>query len=188
MDFSIDDLKKFLEAIDPLFTPIAVTYVGYLVSRTMAEQSRKWSENDRLIGKRVDIYEKMAPLLNHIFCYVHDVGDYKETTPQNIVADKRECDRLIHTYQAIWPDDTLASYKDFIEGCFATYQGVGTPAKIRTRKEHKVVAAQNHYGKWEDGWEIFITEECDPEISAKYKVLSLKFARDIQFITPSGKR
>jgi hypothetical protein len=120
-------------------TPILVVIVGYIVQRTLTDQARQQQLRDRLVEKRRDIYEKIAEDLNKIYCYISDVGGFNQENLDSIIAAKWKADRLMLVYKAIWPEDTLKAYLEFIDSVFKHYSGgVGKSAKIRTKRDEKL--------------------------------------------------
>lgn len=165
-----------------ILTPISLAIIGYFINKTLAEQGRQWKENDILLAKRMEIYSKMATPLNQIYCYVQDVGDYKEQQPKDVIENKRVCDRAFHTYRPIWSEETINSYKEFMRSAFKMFSGSGVDAKIRTVSTEKKAAAKvGATTRWLPEWDNQITEERDTEHHKKYVALMNAISQDLRF-------
>jgi hypothetical protein len=53
--------------------------------------------NQKVIEKRIDVYDKLAPMLNDLYCYFYYVGNWKELTPIRIIETKRKLDKTFYT-------------------------------------------------------------------------------------------
>lgn len=172
------ELAKLLVSI---LTPLAIVAVGYFIQRAMANQSQSWKRLDRLVDKRVDVYEKIAEDLNRIHCYVLDIGGFKQETPETILAAKRNVDRQMFIYRAIWPPETFAAFLRFIESSFEHFQGIGRDAKIRTTFVEKKTAYERKGETWPAGWDEWFTKERDVEHKRKHDELIERIADDLNF-------
>jgi hypothetical protein len=168
--------------IASFLTPITIALVGYFIQRTLAEQNRRWQVQERLADKRAEIYEKIAEDLNKIYCYVRDVGGFKLETPEAILVAKRNVDRNMFAYQAIWPEETFKSFKAYMDSAFATFQGVGVDAKIRTRTMEKRAAREKRGEDWPAAWNERFTEKTDVEHESKYQALMNLISRDLMYL------
>src|SRR4051812_5961528 len=89
---SLEIAKLIVAAI----TPIALACIGVYIHRlTKRFEHAQW-RNQKLIEKRLAIYDDLAPLLNDNFCYFTYVGNWKERKPVEIIASKRNIDKKIH--------------------------------------------------------------------------------------------
>jgi hypothetical protein len=76
-----------------LLTPIAVVAIGYFLNaRLRSIEERRWL-NQKVIEKRLALFESMAPKLNDLLCYFTYVGHWKELQPPRIIGLKREPDK-----------------------------------------------------------------------------------------------
>ncbi|NIR46926.1 hypothetical protein GWO43_00390 [candidate division KSB1 bacterium] len=172
---SIDILSLSISAL----TPVAIAVVGYFIQRTLAQQNRSWKVQERIADKRVEIYEKIAEDLNKIYCYVMDVGDFRNETPDTIIAAKRTVDRNMYMYQALWPPETFQNFISYMDSAFATFQGVGENAKIRTRTIQKKSALKQSAKQWPKDWDARFTGEQDSDHHMKYQQLIQSISRDL---------
>lgn len=156
--------------------------VGYFVQRALAERSRSWKFQDRLVDKRIEVYEKIAEDLNRIYCYVMDVGTFKGETPDTIIAAKRNVDKYMYIYQAIWSEDTFKTFNVYQDSAFVTQHGdAGEDARIRSKLFEKKAARENRNQSWTEDWDECFTEERDPAHREKYKELVKLLSRDLMY-------
>jgi hypothetical protein len=155
--------------------PLAVVFVGFLVQRTLAQQDRSWRAHQQLAERRLAVYNDVRKELNRIYCFVEDVGTWKEETPDSIIRLKRIVDEEMHTNRAIWAPDTFAAYLDYMTTAFATYQGIGEDAKINTSAVEKRVGVPN----WKPEWETRLTGTVDADHRKKYQTFIELVSRDL---------
>ena len=79
-----------------LLTPAAVAALGYYSTRVLKRFEHFQWRNQRLIEKRIAIYDSIAPDLNDLLCYFTYVGCWKELAPPDVVALKRSIDKKIY--------------------------------------------------------------------------------------------
>jgi hypothetical protein len=170
---------EIAKLIASFLTPLTIALVGLLVQRTLAAQNRAWQLEDRLIAKRMDIYEKIAEDLNRIYCYVMDVGDFKDETPDAILAAKRSVDRVMFIYQAIWSEETFKHFNEYMDSSFAHFQGVGEDAKIRAKVLEKKASRLKRAKKWPANWDARFTDERDPAHRGKHQELMNSISKDL---------
>jgi hypothetical protein len=141
---------------------------------------RRKTLNQELIRKRIVIYEEMAPKLNDLLCFGRSIGRWKSLTPFDIIDRKRDLDRLISVYGALFSGRLARRYHAFIDSLFLTYQGFGVPAKFR-------VPLDRLKAEWKTGWKPEWEEDFAPpnrassssEIKRRYDELMDQFAVDI---------
>lgn len=113
-------------------TPIAVGYIGWKVSKRLKDiEQHQWG-NRKLTEKRIQIYEKISPSLNRLFCYFNYVGDWQSHSPKAIIATKRELDHDMHVNKYLLEPEVFEAYQTFIDGLFEHYTGAGEDAKLKT--------------------------------------------------------
>lgn len=152
-----------LSLLSNTLTPLTVAIVGYFINKNLSKNTQKIVESNILIEKRMALYDEMAQPLNNIYCFINDVGSYKELMPELIIKDKRVCDRLFHIYRPIWDKNVIDAYKEFMSSSFATFGRSGDDAKIRTVMVEKIKTAN-----WDDAWNEELTGERDFKYHKKY--------------------
>lgn len=145
------EIAKLLVGIS---TPIVVAGFGWFISNRLKRiDFNQWS-NQKIIEKRLIIYDEIAPKLNTLLCFYTWVGDWKENSPSDIVNLKRELDKTINVYRHLFKNDVFESYQSFIHTLFEPYTGAGHDAKIKSVV--KGVAgdrSQHSTYKWNNDWE-----------------------------------
>jgi len=135
--------------------PLTIVGLGFWLNRRLTRlEHRRWT-SQKVIEKRIEVFDKSAPLLNDLFCYFTRVGGWKEKTPPDIVALKRDLDRIIHVHAPIFPQGFGDQYRRFINNFFRTFTGPGQNAKLKaTFGKHKSANSD-----WNDDWEDCFDEE-----------------------------
>lgn len=168
---SLEVSKLFVAVL----TPITVALVGYLVQQQLAVQTRLWQGQQRVVERRLQTYDAIRIELNRLYCFVEDVGTWKEDNPETIIRYKRDIDQIMHTNRALWSAGTFQAYLDYMNSAFATFQGVGADAKIKTTDIEKKVGIP----EWKQDWSNRLTGDHDPKHREKYDKLINLIANDL---------
>jgi hypothetical protein len=116
-----------------LAVPIVVAILGRKFSERLKAIDQHFWFSQKVIEKRLAVYNGLSEGLNKLFCYFTYVGDWKLMTPKDVIGVKRELDRIMHTHQFIFPKDVFEAYKKFMQALFQMYNGPGEDAKLRTK-------------------------------------------------------
>jgi hypothetical protein len=158
--------------------PLVLAVFGYLIQQKLSEQDRAWKTSQRVIDRRLQVYDSIGRDLNRIYCFVQDVGTWKEDTPEKVIGYKRSIDGQMHAHRAIWPRDTFAAYVDYMDrSAFLIFQGVGSDPRIRTGDGQKRIGVVG----WKSDWSAQLTGERDPNHRQKYERLVDLISRDLSF-------
>jgi hypothetical protein len=158
-------------------TPIAVALIGFWLARVMKRIDLSQWRNQKVIEKRMQVYDFAAPKLNALFCYFTYVGTWKDPTPHDIIKYKRELDAHVFVHQWLFSPEFIADYRSFITKCFETYQGIGRDARLRTKSEKRKVLAN-----WKEEWkELFKEDSVDEKevVNNSYAALMWRFAAEL---------
>ncbi len=139
-------------------TPIFVVLIGLFLNKRLKKfEHRQW-RNQKLIEKRLAIYDDLAPLLNDILCYYTYVGNWKENTPILIVNLKRTIDKKIYLASPLFCEEFFSACMTFMDLCYESYTGWGQDAKLRTKFQRR----QEFFGsKWDKEWnDLFCNDNC----------------------------
>ncbi|HEY3309678.1 MAG TPA: hypothetical protein VGJ93_14590 [Desulfuromonadaceae bacterium] len=80
---------EVVKLISSSLTPLVIAGVGVYIHRlTKRFEHLQW-RNQKLVEKRLNIYDDLAPLLNENLCYFTCVGSWKEKTPSEVIASKK---------------------------------------------------------------------------------------------------
>lgn len=131
-------------------TPAVVGYLGWKVSKRLKDIEQAQWGNRKLTEKRIQIYEKVSPLLNRLFCYFTYVGDWQVHSPKAIVSTKRELDHEMHINKYLLEPEVFETYQQFMGALFDLYTGAGKEAKLRTLiSSGNGDRRQSTYFKWD---------------------------------------
>ncbi|WIY24010.1 hypothetical protein [Parasedimentitalea psychrophila] len=156
-------------------TPLTIALVGYVLNRRLKSIDHAQWQNRKIVEKRLDLYDKIAPNLNAIFCFFVWIGYWKDVSPKYLIEKKRELDKVVNIYRHLLSEDFYTTYNSFIHLAFQTYSGAGKDALIRShiscgdgdRKEH------TNY-EWNDEFEQLFDTSSIPqknEIEAAYQAV-----------------
>jgi hypothetical protein len=172
-----------------LLTPTVVAIVGIYIHRiTKRFEHTQW-QSQKLIEKRLAVYDDMAPELNDVLCYFTYVGSWRDTDPPAVVSLKRVIDKKLHLAAPLFSKEFFNACTHFQECSFETYTGWGRDAKLRTKFKRRQEVRPDD---WKTEWDAcFGNETIEPdEIRAAYKRVMEAFARDIGvhscFVVPSS--
>ena len=84
---------EIAKLIASTLTPVTVALFGWYLTRfAKSIEHRQW-RNQRLIEKRIAIYDDLSPHLNDLLCFFTFVGCWKELAPPQVIAIKRVVDK-----------------------------------------------------------------------------------------------
>ncbi len=185
---SLEVAKLLVSAL----TPIVIVVLGIWIARiTKRFEQIQWVGR-RVIERRIDVYDEIAPMLNDLFVYFTFIGHWKELSPTQVIELKRLLDRRVHVFASLFSDKFLTCYFSYMNLCFKTYQGWGEDARLRTDpKRHKETAGSSWNSMWDD---IFCAEDdwsSPQQVRYTYQKLMKSFAEELQIglhsnLVPSG--
>ena len=167
------EIAKLVIAV---LTPLSVAAFGWFISRRLKRlELLQWS-NQKLIEKRLALYDSIAPQLNKLLCFYTWVGHWKDVSPDDVIKAKRDLDQCMHIYRHLFEEDVYEAYDDFIHKLFETFQGPGEDAKIRSLVQGPDGDRTRHCSyQWQQAWTCrFTTDSTVPphsEIQRKYFAL-----------------
>ena len=177
---------EILKLLIDLLTPAAMLYIGLWFDRRIKEfEHRQWS-NQKVIEKRLEVYEKVTPKLNDMMCYFLRIGTWKELNPTEVIDMKREIDKDAHIYAPLFSPAFMDRYNEFMSSCFATFRGAGKDAQLRADGSfyrEAYVGDEPHDGKWNAEWDDCFTgaEEASTreQVSSSYRALVGLIAQEL---------
>ena len=170
---------QYITVLSSFLTPVVILVLGIWAKRIATEHARRISLNERIIAKRVQIYEQIGEDLNDIYTFILQIGQWKELTPADIIKKKRVLDRTMYVSRPYWSDKAFASYCAFMRAAFEAWTGVGEDAKIRTWTDQ-----YKKLEHWDAAWEKYFSHK-EPDISGVrqgYRQLMAVFAEQFGFI------
>lgn len=136
--------------------PLAVLFLGIWVRRFTERLERRGRLSQIEVEWRLSVFKQLAPRLNDLFCYFTYVGAWREMTPMDAVAAKRECDRIVHTNRFLWSPAFTAAYAAFTAGAFVEAGGRGQPLRLRANRDR-----HRENDIWRDAWQGLFVDPKD---------------------------
>jgi hypothetical protein len=136
------------KAVAELLAPVTTAFFGIWILLITKRLERSQWRSQKLIEKRIEIWDKVGPQINDIFCYCVRVGNWKAFEPPSVIQKKRDADQQIHLSRPYFSAEFFRRYQDFVASCFEVFQRHGEDAKLKTPiSEHKNVRSWNP--KWD---------------------------------------
>lgn len=174
-----------------LLIPATIASLGIYVHRVTKRFEHLQWRSQKLIEKRLAIYDDLAPQFNDLLCYFTYVGCWRDLDPPAVVALKREIDKKIHVAAPLFTEDFFRRCSNFQNLCFETYTGWGMDARLRTQFQRR---QESREATWKPEWaHCFSPETTEPgKILAAYRHVMEALARDIgvhaEFVVPNAGR
>lgn len=148
-----------------LLTPIVIVIITLSINYNINESNKNEEHNKRIFQERQNIYTKIGPLLNDIYCYIMFVGHWKQLSPFDIIERKRELDKTIYISTPYFDSASvfLKYYNNFIDAAFKAGQGWGKDAMLRSNSKLHETAIDTAVLKWNQKWDSFFTGEDNRE-------------------------
>lgn len=146
-----DQLREILlivALILAILTPIVFTILAIRFSRIIKAMKKKQWSNHKIVEKRMEVFGRMAPKLNDIYCFYCYVGNWDRITPQNILELKRELDKDIDTFFSLFSEALSKKYRGFMLLCFISASGWEHDTKIKSSYDLR----QKNSGNWDKDW------------------------------------
>ncbi|WP_071675341.1 hypothetical protein [Nioella nitratireducens] len=135
-----------------LFFLLVAGVSGALIWRLISIEAALWQTRPILV-KRLEIYERIAPDLNRIYCFRRLVGYWKEVSPPDLIATKRRLDREVNISRHLLSEEFYRRHLEFMALCFHTFTGPGEDAKIRATITHDLGDRRVHAGyDWDEDY------------------------------------
>lgn len=172
-----------------VLTPLSVALLGWFFSRQLKRLDLSNWTNQKLIEKRLAIYDEIAPRLNKLLCFFTWIGYWKTVSPAEAIQAKRELDRTLNIYRHVFEGEVYRAYQDFIEALFETYTGAGQDARLRALIFGPDGDRRSDCGyTWDEDWAVSFSEPGKaagkPEVRARYKALMAALTRSLGVATP----
>jgi hypothetical protein len=173
-----------------LLIPAALAGFGVYIHRVTKKFEHLQWRSQKLIEKRLTVYDDLAPLLNDLLCYFTYVGCWRDLDPPDVVALKRVVDKKIYLAAPMFSEEFFAACMEFQSLCFETYTGWGRDASLRTHFERR---REGRIEDWRSEWEnCFSMNAIEPSrIRIAHQRVMEAFSKDIGvhasfIIPPSG--
>jgi hypothetical protein len=159
----MDDSPSFFDwasLVADYLGPVATVVFGYWILRvTKRIESSQW-KNQKLVEKRLEVWDKAGPSINAIYCYCRRIGSWKALTPPEVIQLKRDADQILYLNRPYFSGAFFKTFEAFMAVCFQTFGGHGTDARIKTEVwEHQDVQGE----RWESAWTAMLLDAPDNE-------------------------
>lgn len=124
---------EIIKLLVGVLTPLTVAAFGWFISRRLKSLDLALWSNQKLIEKRLVVYDTIAPSLNRLLCFYSWLGEWKEISPEDVIKAKRELDKTVNIYRHLFDNNVYENYQSFIHTLFETYSGPGHDARIRSQ-------------------------------------------------------
>lgn len=180
---------QIIQAVSAVSVPVIVAVIGFVLNRRLKQYEADQWRNQELIKARLQYFGQLAPMLNDLMCYLTFIGRWKEMTPPEVIALKRNLDRVFYPVAPLFDSATTSAYNAFMGQCFKTHAGWGVDARIRSGFGHRRQAAGE---AWQPEWESMFTNGEDQPIEdssidtlhASHDLLLAKLVEDVKLLAP----
>jgi hypothetical protein len=148
-----------LAATGSLATPLVVLVLGYMLTR-------KQSRSEGLLNARFEYYERVAPQLNTLMCYMTFIGDWSRYSPDDIIELKRRLDRQFYCALPLFSPPVGEAYRSFMNSCFQTFNAWGKEPLI-VSSAYRRREVWNASARWEDHWGGMFLKADDETITSE---------------------
>lgn len=147
---------EIVKIVAQLAMPVTAIVIALWVNRALEKFKHLQWRNQKLIEKRLEAYEKIAPDLNDLLCYFTYVGTWRDVSPETIVSMKRALDKKIHLAAPLFSGDFIKTCDAFVNLCYQTFNGMGADALLRS-----TIETRKPYCKtpWNADWDACFTGE-----------------------------
>lgn len=111
--------------------PIAVAYFGWVISKSVSQIEDSQWHSRKLVEKKLELFDIIAPDLNLTYCFSVWIGYWKEVSPSDMIEAKRRLDKVVNIYRGILGEKFCKSYDEYIHTVFRTFTGRGRDALIK---------------------------------------------------------
>ena len=178
-----------IQTVAAVSVPIVVAIIGYQFNlRLKLYEASQW-RNQELIKARLQYFGQLAPMMNDLMCYLTFIGRWKELTPPEVIAIKRNADRLFYSIAPLFSESAVEAYQSFLDQGFSTYGRWGADARIRSGAIRRRQAAGD---TWRAEWDDLFTHQVGDEITessltaiqTSYNKLLAALVEDVQLLAP----
>ncbi len=174
--YNVELLKLALPVATAIFVALLTGWTGYVYSQLTQNQNA-------IIAKRTELYDKIVKNTNAILSYYMFVGKWKRYTPLDIISFKNDTDELMYSYQPMFSENLFKSYNELFDQFFRI-TGDWKDARLRTS-----VACRIMLDTWQENWrERFEEEDNRARICEAYNKFMNGLAEELQLNTITGNR
>jgi hypothetical protein len=148
---------EVVKVVVAVLTPVLLVGLGVVINRAARRVEEAQWAGRKLVERRLELYDVMAPLLNDLYCFFECIGTFREVEPPKAIELKRDLDKTFYVNRFLFTPPFSDHYDSFMTTCFKTHTGAGENAKLRA----SVAQQQRQRGsRWETTWvAMFVPEE-----------------------------
>lgn len=165
---------EVVKLIISTLTPIVVAILAFQFNRALKNREKAQWTNQKILEKRIEIYDIIVPKLNDLLCYYSYIGNWKELSPKDIISIKRFLDKYINIYAPLFSQDVLKRYNVLIDLCFESFSGWGHDAKIRSLLRRRKEIDSNWINEWDDCFSKKYIDEHKEDESSKIDIMKIR--------------
>lgn len=177
---------EIVKLVASLITPVLILVFGIWVTQIVERFKASIWANQKVVEKRIEIYDELAPLLNDIYCYFYFIGNWKELSPRAVIDIKRKLDKKVFVYSPLFSPNFLPVYQAFIALCFEHYVGAGLDARLRTSVDRYDDRRSSFPGVWDKSWDSMFSapaEQSDQDdVRKAYERLMTAFSSELGIV------
>jgi len=169
-----------------LLTPIVVAVATYYVRKSMRNMEARLLVSQKVVERRLAVFDQMAPGMNDFYCYFKRVGHWKDLTPPDLIKKKRELDKVLYINRPLFSKEFAQRYFSFVlDDCFRTFTGHAKDAQLRADAEqYRAVAG------WRPEWvSCYVSDQAEmrssQQVETDYERLMTQFTIELG-IEPAG--
>jgi hypothetical protein len=169
-----------------LLTPVALAFFGVYIHRVTKRFEQMQWRSQKLVEKRLAIYDDLAPQLNDLLCYFTYVGCWRDLDPPAVVSLKRVIDKNVHVAAPLFTEEFFDSCMALQQLCFKTYTGWGRDASLRTNFQRRL---ESRATDWNSDWDKYFDAEVDSHcISTCYSGIRAGYRSSFLICSPAIRR
>ena len=172
-------ILEILKLIVSAVIPIVVVVFGWKINRQIKKVEYSNWANQKVVEKKLNLFDEIAPKLNDMYCFYLFIGNWKELSPSDIIGIKRQLDKKVYIYKSILGQDFFETYLSFMAEAFTVYTGAGEDAKINA---DGMECRSVHSSKpWNTAWDTCFREDMfnEEKFICSYEKLMTAFAKTI---------
>ncbi|MBB5463590.1 hypothetical protein [Paraburkholderia sp. Cpub6] len=190
MDAGPWNILEVAKLITGVLSPVAVAGIGVYIHRVTRRFEHVQWRSQKLVEKRLAVYDDLVPYLNDLLCYFTFVGCWRDLDPPQVIALKRVIDKKIYLASPLFSHELCSACMKFQDLCFQAFNGWGIDATLKTSPRRRMEARSD----WTPEWNRCFSETVsDPnDIKVAYREIMQIFAIDIgvnatAIIPPTGR-
>lgn len=138
-----------------IVTPLLLLALGIPVARYTKRLDTQAALDEKLIERRLALFEQIGPDLNDLYCLTQFVGHFRSIDPPSALKRKRRLDKTVHVNRPIFSPDVIRAYKAFIDSVFRTPDRAGEDAKLLI---DRLTLADERGDDWPDAWNGYFAD------------------------------